>query len=70
MNSYGWVDQRLRVVRIPVDQAMDLVLKNGLPVRVTAARPGAAAVNVPPRDGRRAAPILRGRARILRSPRK
>ena len=32
VNSYGWVDQRLRVVRIPVDQAMDLVLKNGLPI--------------------------------------
>ena len=47
LNTYGWVDQRLRVVHIPIDQAMDLVLKNGLPVRATAPT-GAAAVTVPP----------------------
>jgi hypothetical protein len=47
LNSYGWVDQRLKVVHIPIEQAMDLVLKNGLPVRATAPT-GAAAVNVPP----------------------
>jgi hypothetical protein len=47
LNTYGWVDQRLRVVHIPVDQAMDLVLKNGLPVRSTPPT-GAAVVNVPP----------------------
>jgi hypothetical protein len=47
LNTYGWVDQRLRVVHIPIDQAMDLVLKNGLPIRAN--RPtGAAAVSVPP----------------------
>ena len=33
VNSYGWIDQRLHVVRIPIDRAMDLVLKNGLPTR-------------------------------------
>jgi hypothetical protein len=47
LNSYGWVDQRQRVVHIPIDQAMDLVLKNGLPIRDTPPT-GAAAVNVPP----------------------
>src|SRR5215472_122923 len=47
LNSYGWVDQRLRVVHIPVDKAMDLVLKNGLPVR-TNPPTGEAAVSVPP----------------------
>ena len=35
LNTYGWIDQRLHVVRIPVDRAMDLVLKNGLPVRAS-----------------------------------
>jgi hypothetical protein len=47
LNTYGWIDQRLKVVHIPVDQAMDLVLKNGLPVR-SAPPTGAAAVTVPP----------------------
>jgi len=47
LNTYGWVDQRLRVVHIPVDQAMDLVLKNGLPIRANPPT-GAAAVTVPP----------------------
>ncbi len=47
LNTYGWVDQRLRVVHIPIDQAMDLVLKNGLPIRATPPT-GAAAVTVAP----------------------
>lgn len=47
LNTYGWVDQRLRVVHIPIDKAMDLVLKNGLPVRANPPT-GAAAVTVPP----------------------
>ncbi len=47
LNTYGWVDQRLKVVHIPVDKAMDMVLKNGLPVRANAPT-GAAAVSVPP----------------------
>jgi hypothetical protein len=33
LDSYGWVDQKAGVVRVPIDQAMDMVLKNGLPVR-------------------------------------
>jgi hypothetical protein len=37
VNGYGWVDQSKGVVRIPVDQAMDLLLKKGLPVRAQAA---------------------------------
>ncbi|MGD0964067.1 MAG: hypothetical protein ABSA57_09230 [Candidatus Acidiferrales bacterium] len=47
MNSYGWINQRLHVVRIPIDRAMDLVLQNGLPVRA-AGPTGAAAVEVLP----------------------
>jgi hypothetical protein len=37
----------MHVVRIPISQAMDLVLKNGLPVRASGPT-GAAAVTVPP----------------------
>jgi hypothetical protein len=40
VNTYAWVDQRLGVVRIPVDRAMDLVLQRGLPSRSGAAPAG------------------------------
>ncbi|MGH9744794.1 MAG: hypothetical protein ACRD59_01635 [Candidatus Acidiferrales bacterium] len=33
LSSYGWVDQHIGVVRIPVDRAMAMVLKKGLPAR-------------------------------------
>jgi hypothetical protein len=33
LNSYGWVDQKTGVVRIPIDRAMELLLERGLPVR-------------------------------------
>lgn len=33
LNSYGWVDKRAGVVRIPIERAMDLVLQRGLPTR-------------------------------------
>ena len=33
LNSYGWVDQGMGVVRLPIDRAKDLVLERGLPVR-------------------------------------
>jgi hypothetical protein len=32
-NSYGWVVQEARVVRIPIERAMELTLERGLPVR-------------------------------------
>ena len=31
LESYGWVDKQQGVVRIPVSQAMDLILERGLP---------------------------------------
>ncbi len=31
LHSYGWVDRNAGIVRIPVEQAMDLVAKRGLP---------------------------------------
>ena len=33
LNTYGWVDQKAGVVRIPIDRAMDLLIQKGLPVR-------------------------------------
>src|SRR5438128_1977992 len=33
LNSYGWVDPEKGVVRIPVERAMELVAKEGLPSR-------------------------------------
>lgn len=32
LNSYGWIDQKAGVARIPIDRAMDLVVQRGLPV--------------------------------------
>ncbi len=42
LKSYGWADQKTGVVRIPVDQALQLVLKRGLPVRTSAENAGSA----------------------------
>ena len=33
LDSYAWVDQSAGIVRIPVDRAIELTLKNGLPSR-------------------------------------
>jgi hypothetical protein len=33
LNSYGWIDQRAGVIRIPIERAMDLLAQRGLPVR-------------------------------------
>jgi len=33
LSSYGWIDQDTNIVRIPIDRAMDILLKNGYPVR-------------------------------------
>jgi hypothetical protein len=32
LNSYGWIDRKAGVVRIPIDRAMDLIVQRGLPV--------------------------------------
>jgi hypothetical protein len=41
LNSYGWVVNEAGVVRIPVDSAMALVAKRGLPVRPKSEERGA-----------------------------
>lgn len=33
LTSYGWVDKNAGIVRIPIDEAMKLVLERGLPTR-------------------------------------
>ncbi len=43
LESYGWVDQKANIVRIPVDRAMDILLQKGYPVRSSAAPAGSPA---------------------------
>jgi len=33
LNSYGWIDQKAGIARIPIDQAMQLLAQRGLPTR-------------------------------------
>jgi hypothetical protein len=33
LNSYGWVDKNAGVVRIPIEEAMKIVVQQGLPTR-------------------------------------
>ena len=33
LNSYGWVDKKAGVIRIPIERAMDLIAERGLPTR-------------------------------------
>jgi hypothetical protein len=35
LHSYGWIDRTAGVVRIPIEQAMDAVVSNGLPARTS-----------------------------------
>jgi hypothetical protein len=38
LNTYGWVDKRAGVVRIPIDRAIELQLQRGFPARKEAAK--------------------------------
>jgi len=40
--SYGWVDEKTGVVRIPIDRAMAIIAQRGLPVLPPAMAPAAA----------------------------
>jgi hypothetical protein len=33
LNGYGWVDRERGIIRIPIERAMDLLARRGLPVR-------------------------------------
>jgi hypothetical protein len=37
LDSYGWVDEKAGVVRVPIERAMDLLVEKGLPVRTESA---------------------------------
>jgi len=39
LNRYVWVNVQAKVVRIPIDRAMDLLVQRGLPVRGAATQP-------------------------------
>lgn len=51
LNSYGWVDQKAGIARIPIEQAMDLVAERGLPWKTPTPGAGAAAPNPNPAEG-------------------
>jgi hypothetical protein len=46
LNSYGWVDERAGVVRIPIERAMQLLAQRGLPTTPKAGTIPPSAVNV------------------------
>ena len=51
LNSYGWVDQKAGIARIPIDKAMDLVAERGLPWKKPGAGPAPTAPNPNPAEG-------------------
>jgi hypothetical protein len=56
-NNYGWLDPNKGIVRIPIDQAIDIVAKKGLP-----SKPGAAGTE---NDGYRTIPFDANSGRTL-----
>jgi hypothetical protein len=46
LNSYGWVDEKAGVVRIPIDRAMQLLAQRGLPTTPKAGTVPPSAVSV------------------------
>ena len=48
--SYGWVDERKGVVRIPIEEAMRILAERGLPVKAQPA-PNGGAGSAPPVQG-------------------
>jgi len=51
LNSYGWVDQKAGIARIPIEQAMDLVVERGLPWKMPAPGTAPTAPNQNPAEG-------------------
>ena len=56
LESYDWVDQNAGIVRIPIEQAMDLVAQRGLPVLPEAARANAAQHGASTKNGEAGVP--------------
>lgn len=46
LSSYGWIDEKAGVVRIPIERAMQLLAQRGLPTRPSAGTVPPSAVNV------------------------
>jgi hypothetical protein len=56
LNTYGWIDRKTGVVRLPIERAMDLVAQKGLPVR---GAPNAPKAHLTPLDMQQARPQQR-----------
>jgi hypothetical protein len=54
LNTYGWVNRKAGVVRIPITRAMDLLVQRGLPVR---GQPNAPKPRFTPLDMQQARPL-------------
>jgi hypothetical protein len=50
LNSYGWVDQSKGIVRVPINEAIDMLAKRGLPSRPQGEAP-TSNVSVPTEGG-------------------
>jgi hypothetical protein len=51
LTSYGWVDQKSGVARIPIDRAMDLLVQRGLPWKAPRTGPPPTGPNENPASG-------------------
>lgn len=54
LQSYGWVDREKNIVRVPIERAMQAIVKRGLPVRKQTdqqASNAPAGKAAPPKDG-------------------
>lgn len=47
LHEYGWVDQRRRIARIPIDRAMDLIVRRGVEPVPSALTPQNSAKTMP-----------------------
>lgn len=56
LNSYGWVDEKSGVARIPIERAMELTVQRGLPVRPQGGAEGSATVAQNAPGSKKAAP--------------
>jgi len=54
LNSYGWIDEKSGVVRIPIDRAMELLAQRGLPTTPKAGMTPPSTVNVATQAAERA----------------
>ena len=60
LTSYGWVDQKAGVVRIPIDEAKRIVVQRGLPVQGGAAVAPAVTTTAPASAATTTAPATSG----------